>query len=78
MPSFSNASPRQWAQVRASTSIFAYQVMEGLKEGPKAKSQFDGRQLEVFDDLIEAEWISEGDDGQITLTDTGRAHLKSF
>lgn len=78
MPSFSNASPRQWAQVRASTSMSTYAVLDGLKDGPKRREDLSPHLARALPDLIEAEWIAEGENGELGITEDGRAHLRSF
>ncbi|MER9176185.1 hypothetical protein NKH72_21650 [Mesorhizobium sp. M0955] len=78
MPSFSDATPAHWAQIRASTSVATYQVMESLKEKPMIRSDVPAIHTAVLAELILAGWVIESEAGEISLTEAGLKHLRSF
>ncbi|MER9496335.1 hypothetical protein NKI86_31740 [Mesorhizobium sp. M0320] len=78
MPSFSDATPAHWAQIRASTSVATYQVMESLKEKPIMRSDLPAIHTAAVADLMLAGWIIESEAGEISLTEAGLKHLRSF
>ncbi len=78
MPNLSDLTERQWAQMRSSTSMLTYMILDMLKAGPKHRTEFADDMHTALHDLIIAEWISESEQGNLSLTQSGRDHLKSF
>lgn len=78
MPSFNDATPAHWAQIRATTSVTTYQLMEALQAAPMRHSELSVLQTEALDDLILAGWVIQSEAGEISLTADGLKHLKSF
>lgn len=78
MPSLSNATPKQWAQIYASTRVSTYEILDMLRNGPVRTDALTARLREHFGELVRTGWISVSDEDVITLTEEGRRHLASF
>lgn len=78
MPSFGEASSRDWAQMYASTSIASYDLMDKLRAGPRVLGELSPREAKAAAELLEAGWIADDGNGQLSLSDDGLKHLKSF